>query len=355
MRESLNDKQASLIEGAQSAFFDGTEPCHDGEAALWRERVAESVAAHRARRGKRVQDIPPESSSERRRHAQQLSERALENVRRRVEERIAREDAERREREEIERFFAAQPRTVVTESGRNAAIDGHREPSNNLIEFPRLDFTQSSSSSAAAAMPARIPDPAPDQLTIFEDSGPAHNPPDETVLDDVDLADHPALRLDDPPAHDYLAHDADPVSALGFELPLQVAPVALRMQAALIDSAIVCVAASAFGGIFYATAHSVPRGRASALIIAITLGLIWSLYQIMFLIYSGTTPGMNAVRLAISDFADNVPEARTRAARAVSLVLVCLSCGLGFLWALLDEDHLGWHDRMTRTYPRQLA
>ena len=26
--------------------------------------------------------------------------------------------------------------------------------------------------------------------------------------------------------------------------------------------------------------------------------------------------------------------------------------GLGFLWSLFDEDRLGWHDRITRTYQR---
>ena len=30
--------------------------------------------------------------------------------------------------------------------------------------------------------------------------------------------------------------------------------------------------------------------------------------------------------------------------------LSALSLGLGFLWCLLDEDMLCWHDRMTRTY-----
>jgi hypothetical protein len=27
--------------------------------------------------------------------------------------------------------------------------------------------------------------------------------------------------------------------------------------------------------------------------------------------------------------------------------------GLGFAWALVDEDCLGWHDRITRTYLRR--
>ncbi len=60
-------------------------------------------------------------------------------------------------------------------------------------------------------------------------------------------------------------------------------------------------------------------------------------------------------RLGISDFEDRVPTARMRMARATALVLSSLSCGLGFFWALLDEDRLAWHDRMSRTFPRELA
>lgn len=323
----------------QTSFF---EPGGSGEA-LWRDRVAERVAAHRARRSQTAEEPEP-TTTERRHHAQQLSQRALENVRRRVEERIAREDAERREREEIERFFSQQQRTVITDAERKPAAP---EPT-NLIEFPRQHVSGPTAATAAAAA---VEHPAPDQLTIFEDAEPQVE--SSPILGDDDLR-FSAIRLDDVLLHSDGMEDAAD-EAFAFDLPLQVAPVSLRVRAALIDSAIVSVAVAMFSAIFYATARSMPSGKSSALILCLTLGLIWSMYQLLFLIYSGTTPGMNAAHLGISDFHDNVPAARTRAARAVSLALVCLSCGLGFLWALLDEDHLGWHDRMTQTYPRQLA
>jgi hypothetical protein len=42
-----------------------------------------------------------------------------------------------------------------------------------------------------------------------------------------------------------------------------------------------------------------------------------------------------------------------RVQRALALILSCVSLGMGFLWSLFDEDSLGWHDRITRTYLRQ--
>ena len=35
--------------------------------------------------------------------------------------------------------------------------------------------------------------------------------------------------------------------------------------------------------------------------------------------------------------------------RVLGLALSCASLGLGFFWALIDEDRLGWHDRITRS------
>ena len=39
------------------------------------------------------------------------------------------------------------------------------------------------------------------------------------------------------------------------------------------------------------------------------------------------------------------------ATHALALALSSVSLGLGFVWAIVDEDTLCWHDRITRTYP----
>jgi hypothetical protein len=41
-----------------------------------------------------------------------------------------------------------------------------------------------------------------------------------------------------------------------------------------------------------------------------------------------------------------------RQTRAAASALSAFSIGLGYAWALVDEDRLGWHDRISRTHLR---
>jgi uncharacterized RDD family membrane protein YckC len=139
------------------------------------------------------------------------------------------------------------------------------------------------------------------------------------------------------------------------EVPLKVAPVEKRFVAALIDCVLVGASAMVFGSVFYSLDHQLPHSKAAVGIVLATLWTMWAIYEVLFLTYCGVTPGMKAQRLAISDFDDQVPNPRQRFWRAISLLCTSLSLGLGFLWTLLEPDRLGWHDKMTRTFPRELA
>jgi hypothetical protein len=39
--------------------------------------------------------------------------------------------------------------------------------------------------------------------------------------------------------------------------------------------------------------------------------------------------------------------------RIAGLVLSALPFGLGLAWMLFDEEHLCWHDRLSKTYMRR--
>jgi hypothetical protein len=41
-----------------------------------------------------------------------------------------------------------------------------------------------------------------------------------------------------------------------------------------------------------------------------------------------------------------------RQTRAAASALSAFSIGLGYAWALVDEDRLGWHDRISQTHLR---
>jgi len=39
--------------------------------------------------------------------------------------------------------------------------------------------------------------------------------------------------------------------------------------------------------------------------------------------------------------------------RIPAMLLAVVPAGLGFMWAVVDREHVGWHDRLTRTYQRK--
>ena len=76
-------------------------------------------------------------------------------------------------------------------------------------------------------------------------------------------------------------------------------------------------------------------------------------YGWLFMTFGGgSTPGMRYARIALCTFDDANPTRKELQNRIPATALALLPLGLGLLWALLDEDRLGWHDRMTRTYQR---
>ena len=143
----------------------------------------------------------------------------------------------------------------------------------------------------------------------------------------------------------------------GIDIPLQTAPLGLRLMASLIDGLIVATASALFGFIFWKVAaiHP-PRLQIIALAVGIP-SLFWAAYHYLLIIHSGSTPGLRAVRLNLARF-DGSPTSRSlRRWRVLASYLSAASLGMGYVWVFLDEDALCWHDRITHTYlaPRTSA
>jgi uncharacterized RDD family membrane protein YckC len=175
----------------------------------------------------------------------------------------------------------------------------------------------------------------------------------EPVLDRPRIMEAPEL-VPPPPALGgmLIEPEEEPASERrpGFEIPLQAAPMARRMAASAIDAILVLSAFAAFSYIFFRiTAEFPPLGKivgAGALLI----GLLWSAYQYLLLVYSGVTPGLKLARLELHRFDGGPVPLRIRRWRVLTSMLSGLSLGLGYAWCFLDEDKLCWHDRITRTY-----
>jgi uncharacterized RDD family membrane protein YckC len=136
----------------------------------------------------------------------------------------------------------------------------------------------------------------------------------------------------------------------GIEVPLQLASMSRRIAASLIDVAIVLLAFGLFGAIFYRITAAIPDPREVLESGVPVLAILWFGYQYLSLVHTGTTPGLRLAKLHLNCFDGNTVPTRKRRWRVFASVLSLASLGLGYLWSLIDEDQLCWHDRVTCTH-----
>jgi uncharacterized RDD family membrane protein YckC len=98
-----------------------------------------------------------------------------------------------------------------------------------------------------------------------------------------------------------------------------------------------------------------PQSRMTLVCMLAAGGIFWLLFQYMFLVYRRATPGMKMAQLELCTFEGKATTMFDRQCRAVASALSGFSIGLGYAWALVDEDRLGWHDRISRTHLRALS
>ena len=212
---------------------------------------------------------------------------------------------------------AAAPLAQEIEEAQRMAVDA-----TNIIEFPR---------------PLVPPPPRPDELA-------------ESILDLPRILDAPEAVPKQVPLGGIILQPEEPATASELELPLQVAPLTQRLLAAGVDGLLVAAATLMFALIADKVAPLLPSARVVLGLGVALPAVLWAVFQYAFLAYTGSTPGMRFAGLHLTDFDGSVPGRSTRRWRALAMALSAVSLGLGFLWCLLDEDTLCWHDRITRTY-----
>lgn len=305
----------------------------------WRNEVSTRVKAHRARRGYEDESLPLSFGDEPAYVAEPVAtvtEVDLDEPQVIEEEPLGDVLAEMSAAE----ARVQQPQTPLAEPAitepvtRTAKV---RRPRSEgvLIEFPK---SQSLFEHELAEPVASVPRILEAEPVIEEASVPVSQPLATITLDEE--------------ATNWQRAYLEPYPDSDIELPLQVAPLAPRMMCLLVDGVLVLAAAAIFAFVVITMTHYMPQGKA-ALGAALALpAVFWAAYQFLFMTFCGTTPGMQLSQLEICDFEGYFPAKRTRQARAAALLLSCVSCGMGFAWSLVDEDSLGWHDRITRTYLR---
>jgi uncharacterized RDD family membrane protein YckC len=134
-------------------------------------------------------------------------------------------------------------------------------------------------------------------------------------------------------------------------MPLPVAPVSERLMASLTDLCVVLAAGLLFAGMALRALPEIPHTKPFWMVLGAVTLLFWAVYQHMFLLYAGRTPGMSMRGIRLSTFDGRVPEWKQRSRRARFVFVSFASVALGFIWALVDEDALCWHDRVSQTFP----
>jgi uncharacterized RDD family membrane protein YckC len=130
------------------------------------------------------------------------------------------------------------------------------------------------------------------------------------------------------------------------------APMQQRLVSGLVDAGIVFIAIGAFALTFVEVADEIPHSNMTLVCMLAAGGIFWLLYQYIFLVYRRATPGMNFVELELCTFEGKETTMFERQCRAAASALSGFSMGLGYAWAMVDEDRMGWHDRISRTHVR---
>ena len=146
-----------------------------------------------------------------------------------------------------------------------------------------------------------------------------------------------------------------PAHTPGAQLLRPVAPLSERRLAGVIDAAFLLFT---FGGIlalFCALGGRFTLTRVDAAIAAATLGLFYAQYFTLFTVFGGSTPGMMLRGLRVVSFEGDTPSPRQMLWRSFGYLISAGTFMLGYLWALWDEDHLCWQDRISQTYLTPLA
>ncbi|MFL6299239.1 MAG: RDD family protein [Terriglobales bacterium] len=185
----------------------------------------------------------------------------------------------------------------------------------------------------------RLADPVVDEsLGQVLEADPELALPMLTPLADIAL-DAPATEAVEDRSFDLLEDD----------VALSLAPVFDRAIAGAIDAVVANAATLMFMGVFTVLAKPAME-RSSLLVLSTVVGVFtWTLYQYIFLVHRGQSLGMQFAQLEICTFDGERAWRTERRRRVWGLALSCASMGLGFVWALMDEDRLGWHDRITRS------
>ncbi len=127
-----------------------------------------------------------------------------------------------------------------------------------------------------------------------------------------------------------------------------------RIVAGMTDFGIVALMYSVFVvATIFQMPESAPFDRKVFGIYAVGYFVLVATYYLLFMLSASQTPGMKAEHL-IAVGKEGVPLAPWQAGvRGFGYLISILPVMLGFLWALVDPEHLTWADKVSGTYVKR--
>ena len=142
------------------------------------------------------------------------------------------------------------------------------------------------------------------------------------------------------------AHErAHPQTAL-----VPVASLIERRKAGFLDAIFLGLTYAGFLGLFRSLGGQVVVEKADAVVYLAAFFLFYALYFSLFTTCAEATPGMQLLCLTTVRLDGTPPDTRQLLWRSFGYLLAGATLMLGFVWALWDEDHFTWQDRISQTY-----
>jgi len=226
----------------------------------------------------------------------------------------------------------------------------------NLIQFPRpMVATRRMRPTRAEGPLANIASQS--QLSIFEvdptsististGPAPAVDEPAEPMWMRADLA---SIEVK-PQREENLFEEPAPLAQSAERIEL--APLSRRVMALMVDASLILATFLSVALLFASHARQLPGPRVVELCATIALLAIAAAYQALFLTLVRVTPGMWYAGIALCTLDGCHTSRAQRSGRLTALLLSVLPLGVGLAWALFDDAHLTWHDRLSKTYLR---
>jgi uncharacterized RDD family membrane protein YckC len=224
----------------------------------------------------------------------------------------------------------------------------------NLIRFPRPMVATRKKRPRRAEGPLAMPE-AGTQLSIFE-----VEPETVSIEASLPVTGDPAAQAWSQPDWPGIELEPRSVEELLAEQPpiprpvaIELAPLRRRVLAAVVDAALILTAFIAGALLAASRIAELPGPRSVELSAGLAVLLLAISYLAFFFTVGTATPGMRYAGIHLSTFSGAKPDRAQRCTRLVGLFLSLAPLGLGLAWALFDDAHLTWHDRLSHTYLRK--